>query len=191
MDKERGKVIIFSAPSGSGKTTIIKRLLAAGLPLSFSVSACTRLPRNGEVNGKDYYFLSEDEFRAKIEKGEFLEWEEVYKGNLYGTPSSEPERIWTSQKHVLFDVDVKGGLRLKELFGYQALSLFIMPPSIEELRKRLQFRSTDSPEVIEKRIERAEYEMSFANRFDTIIVNDQLDIATGMAYDKILNFLRE
>ncbi len=191
MDKERGKVIIFSAPSGSGKTTIIKRLLAAGLPLSFSVSACTRLPRNGEVNGKDYYFLSEAAFREKLEKGEFLEWEEVYSGNLYGTLASEPERIWANQKHVLFDVDVKGALRLKELFGYKALSLFIMPPSIEELRNRLQIRSTDSPEVIEKRIERAEYEMSFAPRFDTVVVNDQLDMATGVAYDKILNFLRE
>ncbi|MGE4569504.1 MAG: guanylate kinase [Bacteroidales bacterium] len=191
MDKERGKVIIFSAPSGSGKTTIIKRLLAAGLPLSFSVSACTRLPRNGEVNGKDYYFLTEAVFREKLTNGEFLEWEEVYSGNLYGTLASEPERIWANQKHVLFDVDVKGGLRLKELFGYKALSLFIMPPSIEELRIRLQIRSTDSPEVIEKRIERAAYEMSFAPRFDSVVVNDQLDIATGVAYDKILNFLRE
>ncbi len=188
---DNGKVIIFSAPSGSGKTTIIKRLLAAGLPLSFSVSACTRKPRSGEVNGRDYYFLSEAEFRQKIESGSFLEWEEVYEGNLYGTLSSEPERIWANQKHVLFDVDVKGGLKLKKLLGDKALAIFIMPPSIHELKKRLEVRSTDSPEVITTRVEKAAYEMGFAPQFDTVVINDNLDIATGEAFDKVLNFLRE
>ena len=186
---KNGKVIIFSAPSGTGKTTIIRELLKNELPLAFSISACTRSPREGETNGKDYYFLSEPEFRNKINEGAFIEWEEVYEGNLYGTFCSEPERIWKSEKHVLFDVDVKGGLKLKEVFGEKALSIFIKPPSLEVLRERLESRSTDSPEVIQKRLDKAAFELSFSEKFDTVLVNDRLDEAVSKAYDILKKFL--
>ena len=186
---KNGKVIIFSAPSGTGKTTIIRELLKKELPLAFSVSACTRLPRDGETDGEDYYFLSEAEFRNKIDQRAFIEWEEVYEGNLYGTPCSEPERIWKSDRHIIFDVDVKGGLKLKEAFGEKALSILIMPPSLEVLRERLEHRSTDSPEVIQKRLDKAAFELSFSENFDITFVNDNLEEAVNKAYDILKKFL--
>ena len=172
-----GKLIIISAPSGSGKTTIVRNLLNKNLGLEFSVSATTRPLRGPEEDGKDYYFLSVDEFMEKIEKEEFIEWEEVYKGYLYGTLKSEIERIWAKGKHVLFEVDVRGGLRLKKIFGTRSIALFIMPPSIEELRNRLRIRGTDKPAEVEMRLEKAELELEFASSFDHIIVNRQLDVA--------------
>jgi guanylate kinase len=169
------KVIIFSAPSGSGKTTIVQHLLATMPMLEFSISATSRAPRAGEVSGRDYYFMPPEEFKERIGRGEFIEWEEVYPGKYYGTPKSEPKRIWDSGKLVLFDVDVYGGLSLKRIFGDRALLLFIMPPSLAELRRRLLGRSTDSLEVINERLAKAEHELSFSAQFDRVIVNDRLD----------------
>ncbi|MBL7110453.1 MAG: guanylate kinase [Bacteroidales bacterium] len=186
----KGKLIIFSAPSGSGKTTIVNHLLEQDLPLSFSISACTRTPRNNEQHGKDYYFLSVDEFKTMIEREEFIEWEEVYKGHFYGTLKSELTRIWSLKKHVVFDVDVAGGVNLKEQFADQALALFIMPPSISVLKDRLENRSTDSPEKIKIRLEKSEKELEFADKFDLVIVNDQLNVAVQEAYNAIVNFLK-
>ncbi|MDD4031845.1 MAG: guanylate kinase [Bacteroidales bacterium] len=183
------KVIIISAPSGSGKTTIINRLLQSGLPLAFSISACTRPMREGEVNGKDYYFLSSDAFRKYIQEDAFVEWEEVYEGSFYGTLRSEPERIWSKGLYVLFDVDVVGGMNIKKVFKDQALSVFIMPPSIEELRKRLEKRGTDTREVIDKRIQKATREINFSERFDHIVVNDNLETAINKVAGLIKNFL--
>lgn len=183
------KVIIISAPSGSGKTTIINRLLQSGLPLAFSISACTRLMREGEVNGKDYYFLSSEIFRKYIQEDAFVEWEEVYEGSFYGTLRSEPERIWSKGLYVLFDVDVVGGMNIKKVFKDQALSVFIMPPSIEELRKRLEKRGTDTHEVIDKRIQKATREINFSERFDHIVVNDNLETAINKVSELIKNFL--
>lgn len=184
-----GKLVIFSAPSGSGKTTIVKRLLQVFSNLEFSVSACSRPMRNGEVNGHDYHFLSADEFRSRIANNQFVEWEEVYPGSYYGTLHSELERIWTKGNHVAFDVDVKGGVNLKQMFGNRALALFIMPPSIDELRARLTARGTETPESIEKRVGKAQEEMAYANRFDAIIVNDQLDRAVSEAIEKVKVFI--
>lgn len=184
-----GKMIIFSAPSGAGKTTIVKWLLSEGLPLEFSVSATSRSPRTGEINGKDYYFLSATDFRNKIEAGEFIEWQEVYSDKFYGTLKSEISRIWDSGKHVIFDVDVLGGLNLKKLFGDTALSLFVMPPSVEELEKRLRGRNTDSEDIIKQRIEKAVYEMSHAPGYDKIIVNDNLETAKQEAFNAVKNFI--
>ncbi|MDY3979715.1 MAG: guanylate kinase [Tidjanibacter sp.] len=172
-----GKLIIFSAPSGSGKTTIVHRLMQRIGDLEFSVSATSRQPRGSERNGKDYYFLSPDEFDHRIAEGCFVEWEEVYAGTKYGTLRSEMERIWNAGHTILFDVDVKGGIRLKRLFGQDALSLFIMPPSVEELRRRLEGRGTDSAEKIEQRIGKAQEELSYASQFDRIVVNDCLEAA--------------
>lgn len=186
-----GKMIIFSAPSGSGKTTIVKALLESGLPLEFSISATSRSPRVGEVNGKDYYFLSADEFRRKIEKEEFIEWEEVYPDKFYGTFKSEITRIWNLENHVIFDVDVVGGLNLKKIYGDLALSIFIMPPSVEELERRLRARNTDSEEIIQQRIAKAVYELGFAKDFDKIIVNDKLELATEETKQTIRNFIEE
>ena len=183
------KVIIISAPSGSGKTTIINRLLQSGLPLAFSISACTRPMREGEVNGKDYYFLSSDAFRKYIQEDAFVEWEEVYEGSFYGTLRSEPERIWSIGKYVLFDVDVVGGMNIKKVFKDRALSVFIMPPSIEELRNRLEKRGTDNREVIDKRISKATREINFSERFDHIVVNDNLETAINKVAGLIKNFL--
>ncbi len=184
-----GKLIIFSAPSGAGKTTIVKQLLAAGLPLSFSISACSRGKREGETNGKDYYFLSADEFKSKIEKGEFLEWEEVYPGNYYGTLKSEIERIWEDGKHVIFDVDVVGGLNIKKAYPEKSLTLFVQPPSLETLKNRLQNRSTETEENIQKRLAKADFELSFSSKFDVIIVNDDLGKAIEESKEKVLNFI--
>lgn len=186
-----GKMIIFSAPSGSGKTTIVKWLLAEGLPMEFSVSATSRQPRVGEVNGKDYYFLTAEEFRKKIELNEFIEWEEVYTDKFYGTFKSEITRIWNNGKHVIFDVDVLGGLNLKKIFGEKALSLFVMPPSVQELEKRLRSRNTDAEEIIKQRVDKAVYEMSFAPQFDKTVVNDNLETAKMEAYNIIQNFLSQ
>jgi guanylate kinase len=185
----KGKVIIFSAPSGSGKTTIVHHLLEQDLPLSFSVSACTRLPRDNEQHGKDYYFLTVDDFKRRIDRDEFIEWEEVYKGQFYGTLRSELKRIWEQKKHIVFDVDVAGGINLKEKFAARALALFIMPPSIAVLKERLEKRSTDSPGKIKLRLEKAEKELEFADKFDLVIVNDQLDVAIREAYKAISDFL--
>jgi guanylate kinase len=170
-----GKLLIFSAPSGSGKTTIVRSLLNKMSNLEFSVSACSRAKREGEVYGHDYYFLTPDEFRTKINNNEFVEWEEVYPGSYYGTLKSEIERIWAKGNHVVFDVDVVGGLNLKKQFGDKALAIFVMPPSIEALRLRLELRGTETPESLSKRVGKAMVEMSYAKEFDKIIVNDILE----------------
>lgn len=184
-----GKLIIFSAPSGSGKTTIVKHLLDKGFNLEFSISACNRNPRGTELHGKDYYFLETDEFRARIEANDFVEWEEVYADRFYGTLRSELDRIWQKGNHVLFDVDVKGGVNIKKQFGNKALSVFVMPPSIEELESRLKGRGTDSDEEIVKRLAKAQEEMSYARQFDHIILNDDLEFAKVEAEQLLNSFL--
>ncbi|MEI8202612.1 MAG: guanylate kinase [Bacteroidota bacterium] len=186
-----GKLIVFSAPSGAGKTTLVKHLLAEGLPLAFSVSACTREPRKDEINGKDYYFISKEEFLEKIAKGEFLEWQEVYKDVFYGTLLSEINKIWAAGKHVIFDVDVRGGLNIKKKFPDRTLALFVMPPSVEALAERISNRKTETPESIKKRIAKATYELEFAENFDYILLNDDLEIAKIEAYSVVADFLNE
>jgi guanylate kinase len=183
-----GKLVIFSAPSGSGKTTIVRELLKHFPQFEFSISATSRQPRGQEQNGKDYYFLTNDEFKARVARNEFVEWEEVYAGTKYGTLRSELERIWAKGNTILFDVDVKGGLRLKSIFGDRALAIFVMPPSVEELRRRLVGRATDAPEVIEKRVAKAETEISYAEQFDKIIINDVLEEAVAQTESTILEF---
>jgi len=185
----RGKMIIFSAPSGSGKTTMVKHLLSENSHLAFSVSACNRDPRKGEVHGKDYYFFSTAEFKRKIDAGEFVEWEEVYEGRFYGTLRSELERIWDCGRSVVFDVDVKGGLRLKQLYGKAALSVFVQVPSIQVLAERLRARSTEDEDSLQMRISRAAEEMNYANQFDVIIVNDKLETALLEAKQRVADFL--
>lgn len=184
-----GKLIIFSAPSGSGKSTIINHLLRQNLNLHFSISATSRAPRGTEQDGVEYYFLSPEEFRRRIAADEFLEYEEVYEDKYYGTLKSEVERILEEGKNVIFDVDVVGGCNIKKYYGDRALSVFIQPPGIEELRKRLEGRGTDAPEVIESRIAKAEYELGFACRFDVIIVNDDLEKAQAEALKVIQDFI--
>ena len=184
-----GKLLIFSAPSGSGKTTIVRRLLEQFSNLEFSISATSRAPRGVEQNGVDYYFLSAEEFAEAVAADKFVEWEEVYKGTCYGTLRSEMERIWNKGNVIVFDVDVMGGIRLKEIFGERALSIFVMPPSIEELRKRLEGRGTDAPEVIEKRIAKASFELTKAPEFDRQIVNDDLEVAVAECIEVIKNFI--
>ena len=185
-----GKVVIISAPSGAGKTTIVKHLLKKkDLNLAFSISACTRSIRTGEVNGRDYYFLTVDEFRNRIDEGEFIEWEEVYKNQYYGTLRSEVSRIWSMHKHVLFDVDVMGGINLKEKFGDQALSIFVKPPSIEVLRSRLETRATESADKIRSRVNKASFELKFARKFDMTLLNDQLDKALKAAERMVAGFI--
>jgi guanylate kinase len=186
-----GKVIIISAPSGAGKTTIVKYLLAQEkLHLEFSISACTRPERDDETDGRDYYFMTVDEFKAKIDDNCFLEWEEVYKGSYYGTLKSEVDRIWKKGSHILFDVDVEGAVNLKQVFKEQALSIFIMPPSIEELQRRLEKRGMDSPDKIQKRINKAGYEMKYVSKFDSTIINDDLNKALQEAEAMVLEFLK-
>ena len=185
-----GKVIIFSAPSGSGKSTIVNYLLAKDLGLEFSVSATCRAPRGEEKHGKEYYFFPTDEFKKRIEAKDFLEWEEVYPGCFYGTLKSELERIWKAGHAVVFDVDVVGGVNIKKIFGDQALSVFIKAPSVEVLRQRLIGRGTDSMEKIEQRVAKAEYEMTFADKFDVVIVNDNLDTALVEAEEAVRDFLK-
>lgn len=185
----QGKLIIFSAPSGSGKTTIVKHLLSKPYHLGFSVSATSRAIRGNEIHGKDYYFLTPDEFRSKIENNEFLEWEEVYSGSYYGTLKSEVERLRNVGINVVFDVDVVGGCNIKKYYGNEALSVFIQPPSIEALEKRLKARSTDTDEVIAKRVEKAAYELTFAPQFDVVLINDQLEKALNEAEQLVERFL--
>lgn len=184
-----GKLIIFSAPSGSGKTTIVRKLLERMPQLEFSISATSRAPRGTERNGVDYYFLSAEEFRKAVEEGRFVEWEEVYAGTCYGTLRSELERIWSKGHTILFDVDVMGGINLKRIFGSDACSIFIMPPSIEELERRLQQRGTDAPEVIARRVAKAGFELTKAPEFDHTVVNDRLDTAVAEVETIVRNFL--
>jgi len=184
-----GKLVIISGPSGTGKTTIVKHLLDSGLNLAFSVSATTREPRVDEKHGTDYFFLSVEEFRRRIEKQEFVEWEEVYNNILYGTLKGEMQRIWSNGCHVLFDVDVKGGINLKKIYGNRAIALFIMPPSIEDLRKRLAKRGSETPEKVKIRVAKAEEELKLSNQFDTIIVNKILDVAKEETLQMVSSFL--
>ena len=184
-----GKLIIFSAPSGSGKSTIINYLLTQGLNLAFSISATSRPPRGTEKHGVEYFFLTPDEFRKRIDDNEFLEYEEVYKDRYYGTLKSQVEEQLKAGQNVIFDVDVGGGCNIKKYYGDKALSLFVQPPSVEELRHRLTGRGTDAPEVIESRIAKAEYELSFAPKFDKVIINDDLETAKAEALRIIKEFL--
>ncbi|MBQ6038490.1 MAG: guanylate kinase [Bacteroidaceae bacterium] len=186
-----GKLIIFSAPSGSGKSTIINYLLTQDLNLAFSISATSRPPRGSEQNGVEYFFLTPEEFKAKIDADEFLEYEEVYPGRFYGTLKSQVEVQSAQGQTVIFDVDVKGGVNIKKFYGDRALSVFIQPPSIEELRRRLEKRGTDAPEVIDSRVKRAEFELSYAPLYDVVIVNDDLQTALAEALAVVKNFLND
>ena len=187
----KGKLIIFSAPSGTGKSTIINWLMQehSELKMAFSISCTSRAPRGTERNGVEYFFLTPDEFRSRIEAGEFLEYEEVYTDRYYGTLKSQVERQCDAGQNVVFDVDVKGGCNIKQHYGDKALSIFIMPPSVDELRRRLESRATDAPEVIEQRIARAEFEIGFADKFDKVVVNDDLDKAKKEVLGIIKQFL--
>lgn len=186
-----GKVIIVSAPSGAGKTSIVKHVLQFLPELRFSTSATTRTKREGEINGKDYHFLSVEDFKKGIKRDEFLEWEEVYANQFYGTLKSEIQRIWDEGKTVIFDVDVKGGLNIKKYFGDKALAIFVEPPTVQELENRLRKRGTETEESLRKRVEKAEYELSFAPRFDKIILNDDLEVARAEMLQTIRQFLDE
>ena len=187
----KGKLIIFSAPSGTGKSTIINWLMQehSELKMAFSISCTSRAPRGTERNGVEYFFLTPDEFRSRIEAGEFLEYEEVYTDRYYGTLKSQVERQCDAGQNVVFDVDVKGGCNIKQHYGDKALSIFIMPPSVDELRRRLESRATDAPEVIDQRIARAEFEIGFADKFDKVVVNDDLDKAKKEVLRIIKQFL--
>ena len=186
-----GKLVIFSAPSGSGKTTIVKELLKKFPQFEFSISATSRAPRGSEKNGVDYFFLSADEFREAIAQDRFVEWEEVYTDMYYGTLRSEVERIWNKGNVIIFDVDVMGGLNLKRIFVEQACAIFIMPPSIEALRERLIGRGTDSPEKIEQRVAKADFELAKAPEFDHVVVNDDLEEAIRETTEIISDFLKK
>lgn len=186
-----GKLIILSAPSGAGKSTLVHHLLNSNLNLEFSVSATSRAPRLNEKEGVDYYFLTPEEFKQKIANGEFLEYEEVYPDCFYGTLRSEIDRITQKDKNVIFDVDVKGGLNIKRQFGDQALAIFIAPPNMEALKERLLKRGTETPKMIQKRIEKAAYEMSFAPQFDKIIINDDLEKAKKEIEETVRDFLNK
>lgn len=187
-----GKLIVFSAPSGSGKTTIVRHLLGKeDLNLEFSISAASREPRGEEVNGKDYYFMSTEEFKKHIKNEDFLEWEEVYRDNFYGTLKSEVERIWAKGKNVIFDIDVSGGLRIKHKFPEETLAVFVKPPSVDELKRRLKERSTESDDKINMRIAKASVELATAPQFDVIIKNYDLDIALEEAYQLVKNFVKD
>ncbi len=186
---QEGKLVIFSAPSGAGKTTIVHHLLKQIPQLAFSVSATTRQKRGEEVHGKDYYFISKEDFLHRIAQKEFVEFEEVYKDNFYGTLRSEIERLWSEGKQVIFDIDVEGGLHLKKKFGHRALAVFVQPPSLEVLIKRLHGRATDSPEKLKERIEKAEKELAYADKFDLILKNDDLKTACAEAEQLVSKFL--
>ena len=186
-----GKIIIISAPSGCGKSTIINAILAQGvIDMQFSVSATNRLPREGEKHGVNYFFLTDEEFKTAIEQDAFVEHEEVYPGRFYGTLKSEVERICSAGHNVVLDIDVKGGVNVKRMYGNRAISIFIMPPSVEELRRRLVSRATDAPEVIEERVGKAEYEIGFAPQYDCRIVNDDLAVAIADTRKAILDFIK-
>lgn len=186
-----GKLIIFAAPSGSGKSTIINWLMKehAELNMHFSISCTSRAPRGTEKDGVEYFFLSPEDFRQKISNDEFVEYEEVYKDRFYGTLKSQVDKQLEAGENVVFDVDVHGAMNIKKAYGTQAISIFIQPPSVEELRRRLEGRGTDAPEVIEQRIARADYELSFASKFDTVVVNDDLEEAKKATLEKIQNFI--
>lgn len=184
-----GKLVIISAPSGAGKTTIVKHLLDNRLNLSFSVSATTRQRRSNETDGEDYFFMTVEEFKKKIEANEFVEWQEVYENLFYGTLKTELERIWAIGNHVLFDVDVKGAINLKNQFGNRAIAVFIMPPSVEELEKRLIKRGTDDPDKINMRITKAREELKLVDQFDVVVVNHHLDIAKEETVQIVSSFL--
>ncbi len=186
---KQGKVIIFSAPSGAGKTTIVRALLDKNSELSFSISACSRDPRGQELNGKDYHFIGIEAFRSKIKNNEFAEWEEVYENHFYGTLNSELTRIWNANKTVVFDVDVVGGLNLKNKFGKNALAIFVMPPSLKILEQRLRNRNTDSEQKIRQRLAKAEEEISLSSGFDIVLENDDLDKAVFEANAIVNEFL--
>ncbi|MBX7183126.1 MAG: guanylate kinase [Bacteroidia bacterium] len=187
----KAKAVIFSAPSGAGKTTIVKHLLSKPeFRFEFSISAASRAARFNEVDGKDYYFLGIDEFKKRVANNEFLEWEEVYEGNFYGTLKSEIERIVKRGNHPIFDVDVTGGLNIKKYFGEDALGIFVMPPTVDALEKRLRERSTESEESLQKRINKAEHEMAYFNKFDKVILNDQLEHALEQAETLVKDFLK-
>ena len=188
---QQGKLIIFSAPSGSGKTTIVKRLLSTFPQFEFSISATSRQPRGEERDGVDYFFLTQEEFKQKVAEDAFVEWEEVYNGTCYGTLRSEMERIWAKGNVIIFDVDVLGGINLKRIFGQRACSIFIKAPSVEALRERLIGRGTDLMETIEKRVAKAEFELSKACEFDFTVVNDSLDEAVARTENIIKDFLKE
>lgn len=188
----KGKLIIFSAPSGAGKSTIVKHLIDhSGIDFGFSISATSRAPRGTEKHGVEYFFMSAEEFKQKIAEGAFIEYEEVYPGCFYGTLKTEVERVLNSGKHMLFDVDVKGGLSIKKLYGEEALAVFVQPPSVEELHRRLVNRATDSEEMIAKRVSKAEWEMQFAPEFDLIIVNDTLEKAQQETEKAVSDFLNK
>ncbi|MBO4372118.1 MAG: guanylate kinase [Bacteroidales bacterium] len=184
------KIIIVSAPSGAGKTTLINRIMQDdSLRLEFSISACTRKPREGEADGVNYYFLTEEDFKRRIAQNEFIEWQEVYAGRYYGTLNSEIDRIFAKGNNIIFDVDVEGGINLKKIFGTKALSIFIQPPSVDELRRRLESRATDAPEEIDRRVAKAQQEIERSVKFDTVVTNDILDRAEEELKNKITLFL--
>ena len=192
MERQKGKAIIFSAPSGAGKTTIVRHLLQnPALRLSFSVSATSRGKRPHEEDGRDYYFMKSDAFLQRVNNGEFLEWEEVYRDNFYGTLKSEVERIWAKGKNVIFDIDVAGGLRIKSKFPQETLAVFVKPPSVDELKRRLKERSTESDDKINMRIAKAHVELATAPQFDVIIKNYDLDVAKQEAYELVKEFIKK
>ena len=187
----QNKIIIITAPSGSGKTTLVKRLLNACPNLGFSVSACTRTPRQGEQHGKDYYFYTEEEFQKLIEEDAFVEWEMVYTGKYYGTLKAEVQRIWSNNQSPLVDIDVKGALAIQDVYPDSTLTLFIQAPSLEVLRDRLMLRGTETPTSLEERVSKATFELSFAPQFDRIIVNDDIDVATAELVKTVQEFLTQ
>lgn len=189
-EQKTGKVLIFSAPSGSGKSTIVNHILGLHPEIEFSVSATSRPPRGQEQDGVEYYFLSIEEFRRRIEADQFVEYEQVYEGRYYGTLKSEVERIWAKGHVIIFDVDVKGGVNLKKYFGDKALSVFIQAPSVEELKRRLIARNTDTPEAIAERVAKAAEEMTYAPKFDVVLINDNLDKAYAEAEKMVDDFLK-
>lgn len=191
IKENNGKCIIFSAPSGAGKTTIVHRLLDRMDQLAFSVSACSRAPRSNEIDKKDYYFLSVKNFKTKINDNAFIEWEEVYENHFYGTLKSEVERLWSIGKTVVFDVDVYGGINLKKHFRERALSIFIQPPSLDTLEKRLRNRKTESEDKIQTRIEKASEELKMRNYFDQIVVNDNLDLTVNQVENHVKEYLKK
>jgi guanylate kinase len=183
------KLVILSAPSGAGKSTIISQLIKKDFNLEFSISACTRKPRGEEKHGVEYYFFYINDFKQKIENNEFIEWEEVYKNNFYGTLKTEIDRIFAKGNNVIFDIDIAGGLNIKKQYGNNAISIFIMPPSIEELENRLKTRGTDSLDDIKNRVEKAKFEISFSNKFDIVVVNENVETAVNEISNILTNFL--
>lgn len=190
LQKFEGKLIIFTAPSGAGKTTIVRHILSQFTNVAFSVSACTREPRNNEQNGVDYYFLTVDEFKNKIDNGDFLEWETFYGGQFYGTLRSEVDRLWMLRKHVLFDIDVKGALNLKKIFGDRALTIFVKPPSETVLIERLRNRGTENEESLKRRLDRVKLELTYEKKFDIQLLNDDLNVAKNQAEQYVRAFLK-